>query len=98
MSLDKIYHTRSIYGIWDLLGDIGGLFDMLRFIAGPITALSTSLLGFGLDQYLISALFKKDKKPKRADHSANVLTHIKSRKPPVFKLCSWLYSRRNKNL
>ena len=96
--MDRINHTRSIYGVWDLLSDIGGLFDILRLIAGPITALSTALLGSGLDRYLISALFKKDKKPKRVDHSVNVLTHIKSRKPPVFKICSWLYSRRNKNL
>ena len=29
MSLDRVQHTRSIYSVWDFLGDVGGLFDML---------------------------------------------------------------------
>ena len=23
----RVYHTRAIYGVWDCLGDIGGLFE-----------------------------------------------------------------------
>ena len=32
---DIVEHQRSIYTIWDALGDIGGLFDMLKLLALP---------------------------------------------------------------
>ena len=35
LSPDTKEHARSIYTIWDLLGDIGGLFDMLRLLKSP---------------------------------------------------------------
>ena len=27
------HHKRSIYTVWDFLGDVGGLFDMLKLLA-----------------------------------------------------------------
>ena len=33
---DAIEQVRSIYTIWDALGDIGGLVEMLRYLCYPI--------------------------------------------------------------
>ena len=52
MSTNRVSHSRAIYSVWDFLGDVGGLFDMLRLLAEPILALSTLLFGSGLDRYL----------------------------------------------
>ena len=62
MSSDRDSHKRTIYGVWDFLGDVGGLFDMLRLIALHIISLSESLFGNGLSRYLIAALFKTENK------------------------------------
>ena len=32
-SMDTTQHTRAIYSTLDFLGDVGGLFDMLRLVA-----------------------------------------------------------------
>ena len=53
MDSDIVLHSRSIYSVWDFLGDIGGLFDMLKLLAEPILAITTTILGSGLDRYLI---------------------------------------------
>ena len=34
--LDIKERSRAIYTVWDMLGDIGGLFDMLCILAGPL--------------------------------------------------------------
>ena len=59
MGTDQVMHTRAIYGVWDFLGDVGGLKDMLMLLAEPVVALFTALFGNGLDRYLVSILFKK---------------------------------------
>ena len=53
-----IEHSRSIYTIWDLLGDVGGLFDMLILLAKPILSLYSLLIYSGIDSYLNQSLFK----------------------------------------
>ena len=55
---DAIEMTRQVYTIWDALGDIGGLMDMLRLVGYPLIGLSNFLLGSGLSQFLFAALFK----------------------------------------
>ena len=35
------------------MGDVGGLFDMLKLLAEPVIALMSALFGSGLDRYLI---------------------------------------------
>lgn len=36
---NKIVHSRAIYNILDFLGDVGGLLDALKLIAGTIVGL-----------------------------------------------------------
>ena len=93
MSPDTTLHSRSIYTVWDFLGDVGGLFDMIRLLTQPIVTLSSALLGTGLHRFLISALFKIERRQKPEEH---FITHIRKRKPFHIQLCSWLCSQRNK--
>ena len=53
MDSDIVLHSRSIYSVWDFFGDIGGLFDMLKLLAEPVLALTTAILGSGLERHLI---------------------------------------------
>ena len=57
LSPDINMHSRSIYTFWDLLGDIGGLFDMLRLIIKPLITLVSLAFGTGLETYLVQAIF-----------------------------------------
>ena len=62
---DAIEITRQVYTIWDALGDIGGLMDMLRLIGYPLIGLSNLLFGSGLSQFLFAALFKVQSKSRK---------------------------------
>ena len=73
ISPDIELHTRAIYNIWDFLGDIGGLFDMLRLMASPIIAFSATIFGNGLHRYLIKSLFRIEKKPRRKNHNVDMM-------------------------
>ena len=53
MSLDKINHSRTIYGTLDLLGDIGGLSDAFFALGGIIVTFFSFLMGNNLDKLLI---------------------------------------------
>ena len=52
---DAVEITRQVYTIWDALGDIGGLMDMLRLIGYPLIGLANLLFGSGLYQFLFAA-------------------------------------------
>ena len=91
INLDRVYYSRNIYGVWDLLGDVGGLFDMLKLIASPITVLFTMLFRTGLSNYLLTALFQIEKK-RTENTNEDILTHIKQREPAIIKICSRIFS------
>ena len=61
LNRDIVYHTRSIYSFFDLLGDVGGLFDALKGIASVVVSLSFTLFGNPMEKYLLSAVFKREK-------------------------------------
>ena len=90
-----MFHSRAIYSIWDFLGDVGGLFDMLTLLAQPILALSTALFGSGLDRYLMATLFKKEKRYK---FNQSIFSLIDQRKSTKVKCCNWLFDRRNRKM
>ena len=93
MGIDRISYSRAIYGVWDFLGDVGGLYDMLRLLAEPILAIISVLVGSGLDRFLIRSLFKKEKNFRLNE---DVFSHIKHRKPTKVKWCNLLCDLRNK--
>ena len=46
---DIIEHKRSIYTLWDMLGDVGGLFDMMKILTYLLLAFKSLLLGTGIN-------------------------------------------------
>ena len=58
LSFDAVVETRQIYTIWDFLGDVGGLADMLKLLGGPIISFIQLILGSGLSKLLIKSIFK----------------------------------------
>ena len=99
MMIDQDYSTveysRAIYTIWDLLGDVGGLNDMLKQLGAPLVSLLSFIVGSGLENHLIQLLFKVQKK--QADKT-QILGYIKNRKPFRAKFCNFLLHKRNKRL
>ena len=49
--------VRTIYTIWDVLGEIGGLIDMLSYMAIPVIGAINIIFGNGLSKFLLSNLF-----------------------------------------
>ena len=68
-------HTRSIYSALDFLGDIGGLYDMLKIVAEVLLSIWSLIAGCGFDAFLLESIFKES-----TDSSQNTTTEIKSRK------------------
>ena len=100
INLDHVVYTRAIYGFWDFLADVGGLFDMLKIIVYPITVLFTTLFRTGLNQYIFSALFQieKSRKKDRKIKSGDVNMQIKHRKPAAISFCKRICSKKSKKL
>ena len=69
-------HTRSIYSALDFLGDVGGLYDMLKLVAEVLLSVWSLIAGCGLDAYLLSSIFKESTNSK-----GDTTAEIKSRKP-----------------
>ena len=95
--MDVITHNRSIYTLWDFFGDVGGLFDMLKLISQTLLSFVYSIIGSGLDKFLLERLFTLDKKRNRYANNQNesiqkkkeTIIRQKNRKPfsMRFKLC-----------
>ena len=54
---DKVIHERSIYSILDLISDIGGVFDGLRYIGQFILGVAGLLWNRSMYDFLISIVF-----------------------------------------
>ena len=72
---EKLNNTRSIYNFLDFLGDVGGLFDMLCIVATVLLHISTFIFGSGLNQYLLTNIFRVDNSAAGED----TLTSIRQR-------------------
>ena len=88
-------YSRAIYTFWDLLGDVGGLFDMLKLIGQAMIAFITSLSGSKLNRVLISQIFYLPNK-KKQDQS--VWNHIWTRKHLKPRTCNMFLNRKNYKL
>ena len=64
LDTDVIHHKRSIYSFFDLLGDLGGLFDALTRISSLIVIILFKIFGNPLDEYLLENLFLRNPKQK----------------------------------
>ena len=50
LETDAVNEVRQIYTIWDVLGDIGGLADMLELLGWPIITFAHAILGSGISR------------------------------------------------
>ena len=62
LSFDTITENRRIYGVFDLLADIGGLLDSLQILSRNLFVLITWLFGSEFQFLLISRIFKLQSK------------------------------------
>ena len=54
------YESRTVYTIFDLLGDVGGLFESLKILSKLLFICMHLLFGSNLNRYLVFHLFKTD--------------------------------------
>ena len=57
MSLNTVTNSRSIYSVFDLLGDVGGLYSILLDIGAIIAMIPALFFGSSLDRFLRSEIF-----------------------------------------
>ena len=74
--------------MWDLFGDVGGLFDMLSYIGQWLVGLISLVSGSPLNRFIFARLFMLEGKVSR--YSRDILKALKKRKPANFGTCGWL--------
>ena len=97
---DKIIHKRTRYSVLDWLGDIGGLYDGLRYFFGAIIFLARKIIGSPLNSYLVKTHFKREtaETPEYEEAEAAV-TRINQRENYYYsQLCSFLRNRKKRKL
>jgi len=60
-SSDEIAHERQVYTLLDMLGDVGGLLDMLMYLGQIVLAIIFKVSGSETIRYLAGALFYRRK-------------------------------------
>lgn len=81
------------------MGDIGGLFDAMKLLGHFLISFATFVAGSGLDRFLISQLFKFEKKKNRrySTFDNDAKKQIGRRVPAKFNACRWLLQWRQKD-
>ena len=74
LNKDIIHHNRTIYTFFDVLGDIGGLFDALLRISHYIVLILFKIFGNPMHEYLLEHLFLRNPKQK-SDNGETKLTN-----------------------
>ena len=86
-------NKRTIYGVLDFLGDVGGLSDALLTIGSALVALIELVIGNSLTKFLLSNIFEQDNSHKITTKSnKSRLLLISKRKP--FKIKAWSKSQK----
>ena len=101
MHPDVVYQQRAIYTFWDVISDMGGLFDAMKLIGSFVMSCFTMLTGRSLESYLITKLFKfgrqKHKLHSNNNSEENIKRNITQRIPAKFSACRWLLKRRERD-
>ena len=95
MSLNTIEYSRSVYTVWDLLGDVGGLYGTLFILGNYIVFFFKFIAGDGVILRLIEGLFlfEANKKYKRDKDNGNWLKYRKQA-----NVSSWSFLRCRRDL
>ena len=92
LDMDAVEIVRNVYTIWDALGDIGGLIDILRLLGQPFISFIQVLWGVSLSHLLLKSLFKVQKKTNNSD----TFSYLGQRRPFEVKACNWLLNHKNR--
>ena len=57
MNLDSTEFERSVYTVWDWMGDVGGLFGTLTILGAQIVSITSYISGNSLVRELIENLY-----------------------------------------
>ena len=83
MSLDSISYERSVYTLWDWMGDVGGLYGTLTIIGHYAVALVSYITGHGIVKEIIESLYRREA-PKSVADLGDIGSLIKSRRSLKF--------------
>ena len=78
---DIIHHSRQTYSLLDLLGDCGGLLEILRMIC---SALLTPFVNFSFSMTLASTFFRMKKSPDSKKYSNTDVSDISATERSLF--------------
>ena len=65
MNLDVVSHSRTVYNVLDLFGDVGGCLDALQYVGAFLVWILT---GDSLSKYLVSQISKSDSQDEPASN------------------------------
>ena len=84
LSLDSTEYERSVYTVWDWMGDVGGLFGTLSIIGAQIVSLTSYISGNSLMRELIERLYFVEASTRSYEMSVDIGTWLKQRKRVKF--------------
>ena len=73
---------RQVYGVLDLIGDIGGLVDGLIAVSSILVWFLQLLIGNSGQKYLLSNIFHRDNSDKAQNSSTNEKLSLLSKRKP----------------
>ena len=94
MSLDTTAFERSVYTVWDWMGDVGGLYGSLAIIGHYTVALMAYITGNGIIKEIIESLYRREATRGLIDLN-DIGSWMKSRRPFKFKSFSCLRCSRD---
>ena len=106
-SSDETAHNRAIYTLFDLLGDIGGLLEMMTYLAQIVWSIVNRLSGSQLTKYLIGVLFftdrvfvtnQEERKLGQTTLKHDLVKSVKSQQRISFSCCLRMRSKRSRDL
>ena len=95
MDHDTIEYERSVYTVWDWMGDVGGLFGTLSILGYYIVSIASQITGNSLVREMIENLFLIEAS-KRWTEDADIGTWLRRRKPVKFVRYNLLKCSRDK--
>ena len=95
MSPESTIYSRSVYTVWDWLGDLGGLYGTLYLMGSYIVKLTSYIAGDSLTLQLIENLYKFEAPTKRRDNR-DISKWITHRRPAKLSYCTWLRCFQNR--
>ena len=89
MSLDSTAYERSVYTVWDWMGDVGGLYGTLAIIGHYIVTLMSYVTGHGIVKEIIESLYRREAQRSSIDVN-DIGTWMRNRRPLKFNSFSLL--------